>query len=499
MYSTLAVNSILYSVAINELEGSGGATAFDSMSRTLAEFSGGETQRDLTLGESQISNLTFGILQSMVKTWLLDKVQQYYVDITAILAIDSWNTIKEISQGVQELREDSTAQKVREKAEERQKFLRWMSPISCDDKHATCRSQRNPGTGRWIFRTDKYMAWNTSEHAFLWLNGQPRHGKTILDSSVIDETQDSCEAEPQTLGFFYCNFRDDRTTSAAAVLRSLVVQLLQQSRDDWITKIREPWQRRDGKLHLTNLHYLRKFLIEASALVCRPVLVIYALDECKDYSDLVGHLVNLAKDARLRLFVTSRSEPEIQDVFYDLPTLSLKDSAEQMKADICAHITEQLKNQKRLSRLPDALKTTILEKLLEKAEGIPDSILKALDDLPAGLYETYDRIIHSIKERGKDDFPIARRFLLFLAGAFTPLTLDKLNEAMMIEVRQSSLNEDLGVMDTTDIVAACRSLVTYNEKTGIVALSHYSVKEYLSWHCALTSIHPAWTRKAVDG
>jgi hypothetical protein len=98
--------------------------------------------------------------------------------------------------------------------------------------------------------------------------------------------------------------------------------------------------------------------------------VIYALDECKDYSDLVGHLVNLAKDARLRLFVTSRSEPEIQDVFYDLPTLSLKDSAEQMKADICAHITEQLKNQKRLSRLPDALKTTILEKLLEKAEGM---------------------------------------------------------------------------------------------------------------------------------
>jgi DNA polymerase epsilon subunit 1 len=90
MYSTLAVNSILYSVAINELEGSGGATAFDSMSRTLAEFSGGETQCDLTLGESQISNLTFGILQSMVKTWLLDKVQQYYVDITAILAIDSW-------------------------------------------------------------------------------------------------------------------------------------------------------------------------------------------------------------------------------------------------------------------------------------------------------------------------------------------------------------------------------------------------------------------------
>jgi ankyrin repeat protein len=175
--------------------------------------------------------------------------------------------------------------------------------------------------------------------------------------------------------------------------------------------------------------------------------------------------------------------------------MSLKDSAEQMKVDICTHITEELKTQKKLSRLSEALKTIILDKLSEKAKGMfrwvqcqldvimtckrPDSIRKALDDLPAGLYETYDRIIHSIEERGKDDGPIAQRCLLFVTGAFTPLTLDELNEAMMIEVGRPSLNEDLGVADTMDIVAACGSLVTYNENTRVVALSHYSVNEYL--------------------
>ncbi|KAG2361082.1 hypothetical protein BDR07DRAFT_1410806 [Suillus spraguei] len=331
-----------------------------------------------------------------------------------------------------------------------------MDPVSCTEKHVTCHTQRNLGTGRWIFHVDEFKTWNTSDCAFLWLNGQPGHGKTILASSIIDEIKGSSEAEPQTLSYFYCNFRDERTTNAAAVLRSLIVQLLQQSKDDWITKIgeqpesntkgdfdslRDLWQqKRNAKTYPTDLRFLRKILIEVSTLVHRPVLVIDALDECKDYSDLVGHLVNLAEDAQLRLF------------------------REQMKADICVHITEQLKNQKRLSRLPDALKKTILEKLLEKAQGMfrwvqcqldvivtckrPDSIRKALDDLPAGLYETYDRIIHSIDERGKDDGPIAQRCLLFLA-------------------------------DTMDIIAACGSLVTYNEKTGIVALSHYSVKEYL--------------------
>jgi len=100
----------------------------------------------------------------------------------------------------------------------------------------------------------------------------------------------------------------------------------------------------------------------------------------------------------------------------------------------------------------------------------------ALDNLPAGLYETYDRIVQAIKQRGPSDDQIARSCLLWLAGTFTPLTLDQLNEAMMIEVGQSNLNPDLDVMDPMDIVAACGSLVTYNEKTGVVALSHYSVK-----------------------
>ncbi|KAG1872450.1 hypothetical protein DFJ58DRAFT_741853 [Suillus subalutaceus] len=424
---------------------------------------------------------------------IADRSKQYYVDITAILAIDSWNTIKEISQGVHGLREDSTAQKLREKAEERHKFLQWMNLVSCTEKYATCHGQRNPGIGRWIFYTDEYKTWNTSDRAFLWLNGQPGHGKTILASSVIDEIQGKGEAESQTLRYFYCNFRDDRTTSAAAVLRSLVVQLLQQSQDDWITKIREPglqegditslrnlWQQQyDAKLHPTGLGYLRKLLVEASTLVRRPVLVIDALDECKDHPNLVGHLVNLAEDARLRLFVTGRSEPDIQDALYDLPTLSLKDSAQRMKADICAHITEQLKTQTKLSCLSDALKETILD--VRKGRGHVSFAGFSVNWTKSWLAKDVSKLRQPSITFQLD---FTRRMMgLFRQSNKEDEAMSKspgvLNEAMMIEVGQSNLSPDLGVMDPMDIVTACGSLVTYNENTGVVALSHYSVKEYL--------------------
>jgi DNA polymerase epsilon subunit 1 len=83
----LAVNSILQSVMVNELEGSGGSTAFDSVSHTLDEYRNGESQRDLTLGESHVSAQMFSILKAMVKTWLLDKVRDNF-ESPATLTID---------------------------------------------------------------------------------------------------------------------------------------------------------------------------------------------------------------------------------------------------------------------------------------------------------------------------------------------------------------------------------------------------------------------------
>ncbi|KAF5353867.1 hypothetical protein D9756_007249 [Leucocoprinus leucothites] len=83
----LAVNSVLQSQLVNELEGSGGSTAFDSVSHTLDDYSKAEGQRDLTLAESQVSPQMFATLRSMLKAWLLDKIRTES-ESPATLAVD---------------------------------------------------------------------------------------------------------------------------------------------------------------------------------------------------------------------------------------------------------------------------------------------------------------------------------------------------------------------------------------------------------------------------
>ncbi|RPD65491.1 DUF1744-domain-containing protein [Lentinus tigrinus ALCF2SS1-7] len=82
----LAVDAVLHSVIVNELEGSGGATAFDA-SRTLDEYSKGDSMQDLTLGESNVSPQTFSILKSLVKMWMVDKIQGGF-ESPATIAVD---------------------------------------------------------------------------------------------------------------------------------------------------------------------------------------------------------------------------------------------------------------------------------------------------------------------------------------------------------------------------------------------------------------------------
>jgi hypothetical protein len=93
--------------------------------------------------------------------------------------------------------------------------------------------------------------------------------------------------------------------------------------------------------------------------------------------------------------------------------------------------------------------------------------------LPGGLYETYDRILHSIPE---DDVEFARMTLSWLVTSNKPIRLTELVEAMAVDVKLKCLDRDSTLNDEQDLLEICSSLVEYQERTGVISLSHHTVR-----------------------
>jgi DNA polymerase epsilon subunit 1 len=74
----LAINAVLQSALVNEMEGSGaGALAFDAASHNLDEYAKGTANSSVMLGDAVLSPQTFGVLKTMVRNWFLDKARAH--------------------------------------------------------------------------------------------------------------------------------------------------------------------------------------------------------------------------------------------------------------------------------------------------------------------------------------------------------------------------------------------------------------------------------------
>ena len=102
-------------------------------------------------------------------------------------------------------------------------------------------------------------------------------------------------------------------------------------------------------------------------------------------------------------------------------------------------------------------------------------VRNALDSLPKGLDETYERILVAIDTETLAG-QLARRALVWLVAALRPMRLSEIMEGLSINLQTRMLESDIGPMHSGALLDACGSLVTYTEKTGIIILSHSSVK-----------------------
>ncbi|KAF9228827.1 hypothetical protein BS17DRAFT_212555 [Gyrodon lividus] len=388
--------------------------------------------------------------------------------------------------------------------EEVDNILEWLNGLDCTGKHEYSCALRQAGTCTWLSETEIYQSWRRGDTSFLWLDGKPGLGKSILASSVIDNLEHT-RSNGEVLAFFYCDFCNEQYTSAAAVMRSLLTQLLHLANIDDVDCRDAVFEliecKAIGAAPPNDLRLLIDLVRCAAKLHQRPLIVIDALDECKDVEKLLNVLEEL-NDGHIRLFVTSRPQQVIRERLSDLPSISLQEMTSAISADMERHNTKELDSHRSII-LEAGVKEEIRSALLEVADGTfrwtqcqidalshctsVEQIQTILESLPIGLDETYERILVMID--GKEfEWRLIRSALVWLVASLRPLRLSDIIEALKIDLEKQTFNDDIGPMNGTVLLDACRSLLTYNEETGTVTLSHFSVKEYLTGELIRTKL-----------
>ncbi|RPA75369.1 purine and uridine phosphorylase [Ascobolus immersus RN42] len=405
-----------------------------------------------------------------------------------------------------------------------ERIKRWLDPPDPSINLNKAQQTRSGTSGSWFLNGEAFQRWKTTSRSFLWLQGIPGCGKTVLSSSAVTELLRADSSCNTTLYFFF-DFTEKDMQTLGKLVRSLIYQLYCKSEgaqkylyELFINACNEG----ASQLNSAQLHScLSAMLREAK----EAWIVIDGLDECTTRKgravteNILACIRDLSQreDANTHFLVTSRPEHEIgSDLgeWTDSETqwINIQNGLVQTY-DINAYIRKRVIEEVAFSRWKDRVdvQQMIITALTLQANGMfrwvvcqldtlrdcldfPEFELReTLDTLPKTLYETYGRILSNIKPQ---HINVAIRILQFLTfDQYASLSPEEIVDmiAANAEAIPGFLPENTRLPNSDQVIEYCSSLVTIVEQTDRwgkpfrrVQLAHFSVKEYF----LSSSIHP---------
>ena len=307
--------------------------------------------------------------------------------------------------------------------------------------------------------------------------------------------------------FYYFDFRNEVKTKTLNCLRSVILQLAEQTAD---TASLEALQRTYATSAPPSQEFL-KVLRNILSNHDRVYIIVDAVDECTDQEDFFDFLDSVRewKLECLSVLATSRDEPDIRERLDPSveQEILLQNSA--MDSDIRSFIVETLQKDKKL-QVWSGLFSEIEQALANGAQGMfrwvecqmqtlrrcssRAEVRKALKDLPETLDQTYERVLRNIRPNHRDH---ALRLLQWLCIAYEPVDVDHVMASFGAIIGQNPhFDPDAQFVSLEKVLALCPGLIVkitmkdrterWSEEEGAmeeykvcIQIAHYSVKEYL--------------------
>lgn len=254
-----------------------------------------------------------------------------------------------------------------------EKVVRWLAAPDCSSNFSKALETRHAGSGRKLMETAAYIRWRKNPGSFLWLNGIPGCGKTILASIVIEALQTDPKCAQNPLYYFF-DFTVAKTQTFNSAIRSLAAQLYLKSgrAKGALNTLYSVCQNGEEQPTMSLLKSTFASMIEKAG---ETWIVIDALDECLPRHDLLAWLRDIrAEQLQSHVLVTSRPEQDIDSAFRkicrDQEIIAVKNDL--LKDDISIYVQARVREHESLSRWhrrPD-VQREIENNLIEKANGM---------------------------------------------------------------------------------------------------------------------------------
>lgn len=222
-----------------------------------------------------------------------------------------------------------------------------------------------------------FNGWKKECNSFLWLCGIPGCGKTVLCSTAIEnalEERSAAIQEQVGVGFFYFDFNNQDQQFCDTMLRSLILQLWSQSREN-ANALDALYLACGSGASQPSLPLLMNTLKELVQNFPDAFIILDALDECRERTRLMLTIEEMLEwnSLSLHILATSREEKDIEESLSKF--MNNKDRIRVQSAliekDIRAYVRSRIRDGHELKKWQKPeVQNEIETVLMEKANGM---------------------------------------------------------------------------------------------------------------------------------
>ncbi|KAG8528973.1 uncharacterized protein KY384_006662 [Bacidia gigantensis] len=377
---------------------------------------------------------------------------------------------------------------------ERQKIMKWLSPLDMENVLQREHNKRCTNSGQWLYRQHAFMDWLQSHQQVLWITGPPGSGKTVLSTSVIETIKSrlsTCSKQTLSLAFFFCDKTDESSQSEARLLGTLIAQIVAQM-GEMPDNVRTSYEvaRRYGRSMVSSSDCPLKLLADLLQSLGSVFIIIDGIDEFKEPA-AIGRVVRrlTITTEQVHTLCLSRESVILNERLSDARRIHLSPAL--IGEDIRHYLREELVK----IPLPDTdIRERLFERLSHDANSMflwvrlmlkmlrsaasPYEIECMLSELPEGLDASYCAIVRGFLQGPPRRRLLAKRALQWISCSARPLHWNELQSALAFESGPAGFVENRKPFKFA-LIELSGSLFEFLPEDDLFRLTHLSVQDFL--------------------